>query len=115
MENSPTIKSEINIQVSLDENHIPESISWNATDAGPENHAAKALLLSLWDVKSENGVSIHLWTKQMTIPEMNVFIYQSLLSLSDSLLNSTQNKEQSEALKQFAQQFFKTISAENPS
>jgi NAD+ synthase len=47
--------SDINFNISLDENHVPEKIEWNATDTGEtENKEAKAIMMSLWDAKEED-------------------------------------------------------------
>ena len=46
---SNTIKSEIKFNVELDENRIPEKLTWTAQDGGVEQEEAKALMLSIWD------------------------------------------------------------------
>ena len=43
--------SPIHIDVSLDENNIPELIQWSAPDGGIDNETAQAMLLALWDGK----------------------------------------------------------------
>ena len=101
--------SEINLTINLDDNHVPEKISWNATDAEAGNHESSAMLLALWDSKTKQGMSIDLWTKEMTIPEMNIFFYQTLLTMSDSFQRATQNKELSEEMKKFARNFFEKV------
>ena len=109
MEKVSPKRSTINIEVDLDEKHIPGKIQWEATDAEPGKHEAKAMLLAFWDQKSGSGLSIDLWTKDMTVPEMNIFMYQSLLSLSDSFLRSTQNKSMSDEMKKFATGFWEKV------
>ena len=42
-------QSEIKITVGLDENKIPETITWDATDGGVTNEEAKALMMGVWD------------------------------------------------------------------
>jgi len=41
--------TEIEIQVSLDENNIPEQMKWTAEDGGVKDQDTKAMLLSFWD------------------------------------------------------------------
>ena len=41
--------SKIEISVDLDENKIPEKISWSAEDGNIKNKESKALFLSVWD------------------------------------------------------------------
>jgi gliding motility-associated protein GldC len=109
MENVLSKQSTINIEVGLDEKNIPGKIQWEATDAEPGKHEAKAMLLAFWDQKSKSGLSIDLWTKDMTVPEMNIFMYQSLLSLSDSFHRATQNKAMSDEMKTFANRFWEKV------
>ena len=42
-------KSDIVITIELDENKIPEKMSWSAKDGGVQNQESKALLFSSWD------------------------------------------------------------------
>jgi hypothetical protein len=39
----PMKKSEIRFSIALDDQKVPEAISWTATDAGPDIHFAKAI------------------------------------------------------------------------
>ncbi len=104
-EKKPSRLSHIELKVGMDEKNIPEQITWNATDAEPGEHTAAAMIVALWDHNTKNGMSIDLWTKQMTVPEMNIFFYQTLLSMSDTLQRSTQQKELSTDLLKFAKDF----------
>ena len=56
-------KTQITIDVELDENHIPENITWNAQDGGIEKEATKATMISVWDDKTMEALRIDLWTK----------------------------------------------------
>ena len=51
-------KSKIIIDVSLDENKVPEKLHWSAKDGGVENQQAKAMLLSVWDAKAKESMRI---------------------------------------------------------
>ena len=42
-----TITSEIKFLVELDENRIPEKLTWTAQDGGVEQEEAKAMMVSL--------------------------------------------------------------------
>ena len=44
----------VTINVSLDENKIPEKIKWSAPDGGVEDQEAKAMFLTFWDGKKKN-------------------------------------------------------------
>lgn len=87
-------KSEINFKITLDENHVPEKIEWQADDSGEEGlKESKAILLSLWDKKERNTLRIDLWTKEMMIDEMKHFYYQSIITMGDAYERATNDKE----------------------
>ena len=44
----------VTINVSLDENKIPEKIKWSAPDGGVKDQEAKAMFLTFWDAKKKN-------------------------------------------------------------
>ena len=54
--------SDIKIQVGLDENNIPESLHWEASDTEEKANEAKAILMSIWDPKTKETLRIDLWT-----------------------------------------------------
>ena len=110
MENKTLRQSEINIHVSLDEKNIPEKIMWEATDAtAPGLKESRAMLLSMWDHSASSGLSIELWTKEMSIEEMNLFFFQTLMSLGDTFERATMNKESASDIQEFAKSFFEKI------
>ena len=45
-------KSLIQIEVTTNENNIPERIQWDAKDGGVSNAEARAMILALWDAQS---------------------------------------------------------------
>lgn len=103
-------QTSINFQINLDEQHIPEMITWDATDAPADaNKDTSAVLLALWDAKAKCGLSIDLWTKEMTVQEMNLFYYQTFLSMSESFLRSTQQKDLSDEIKAFSALFIEKV------
>ncbi len=105
-----TKKSSIQINITLDENNIPESIQWQSDDQMvPVVQDAKAMMLALWDKQSRNGMSVDLWTKEMTVEEMNIFVFQSLMTMSDTFERATRNAPQANALRAFANEFLKAI------
>ena len=57
--------SKIEFIVELDENKIPENISWTAEDGGIEGESSKAIMLSVWDHKKKDTLRMDLWTKDM--------------------------------------------------
>ncbi|MFN3341208.1 MAG: gliding motility protein GldC [Flavobacteriales bacterium] len=93
--------TEINIAVSLDENHIPVDMKWTATDTGMENSPAKALMLALWDEKEKNTLRMDLWTKEMTTDEMKQFFHQTLLTMADTLERATGEEKMAGDMRDF--------------
>ncbi|MEO6168273.1 MAG: gliding motility protein GldC [Chitinophagales bacterium] len=102
-------ESIIHLAVGLDKNNIPEQINWEASDGEPGIHDSNAMLLALWDHHARTGMSIDIWTKEMTVPEMNLFFYQTFVTLGDTFFRATKNKELSDDIKQFAKEFIDKV------
>jgi len=102
------MKSNINIQVELDDEKMPELIEWNAPGGGVDGmQKAQALLLGLWDAHEKSALRIDLWTKKMMVDEMNDFFYQTFFGMADTYLRATKNKELAAEMKEFAKNFLK--------
>lgn len=100
-------KSSIIIDVITDENRVPSSISWSATDTCAENaQPAKAMMISFWDGAEKAALRIDLWTKEMMVDEMADFFYQTLMTMADTYGRATKYQEQTEEMKQFARNFY---------
>ena len=82
-------KSTISIDVGLNENNVPISMSWSAEDGNVNGQETRAMMLALWDPKDQNTMKIDLWTKDMTVDEMKVFFHQTLLTMADSFEKAT--------------------------
>jgi gliding motility-associated protein GldC len=100
-------QSSIQIQVSLDDQKIPEDIAWNASDTSADNtRKAKAFLLSLWDGQEKTALRIDLWTKDMMVDEMEDFFYQTLVAMADTYQRATQYNDLAEEIKVFARSLY---------
>ncbi|MEC4116575.1 MULTISPECIES: gliding motility protein GldC [Myroides] len=97
--------SDIKIRVELDENRVPENISWTAKDGGVENAASKAMLLSIWDHKVKETLRIDLWTKDMPVDEMKKFFHQTLVAMADTFERATEDEKMSATMKDFCDYF----------
>ncbi|MEO6813735.1 MAG: gliding motility protein GldC [Ginsengibacter sp.] len=101
-------ESNINIKVLLDEEKVPQNITWNATGStAEETQKAKAMFLALWDSVEKSAMRIDLWTKDMMVDEMADFYYQVFVTMADTFQRATQNAEIAADIKSFAQQFHK--------
>ncbi len=77
--------STITIEVNLDEDKVPQQISWKATDSSADvAQKAKAMMLSFWDGSDKTALRIDLWTKDMMVDEMADFIYQTMVTMADT-------------------------------
>lgn len=104
--------SEIKLKVGLDENRIPEKLTWSAEDGGIDNEEAKAMLLSVWDSKNQESLKIDLWTKDMPVDEMKTFFHQTLVSLSDTFMKATQDEKMTATMKDFCAYFAEKMELE---
>ena len=98
-------KSKIELFVELDENKIPEKLNWSAEEGGIKDENTKAIFLSVWDSKKRESLRIDLWTKDMPVDEMKLFIYQTLVTMSDTYMRSTQDERMTSTMKDFCDYF----------
>ncbi len=94
-------QSEIKFTVSLDDEQVPYAIDWEATDAGAPRKPTKAIMLSMWDPEEKGALRIDLWTKEMSVEEMNHFFYQTMMTMADTYERATMNKEVAVMMKEF--------------
>ncbi|MBF9220858.1 gliding motility protein GldC [Hymenobacter ruricola] len=92
-------KSEIRFSIALDDNKVPEAISWSATDAGPDIHFAKAINIALWDREQVGTMKIDLWTKDMPVDEMKRFVVDNIGSMAENIVTATDDKEMANKMR----------------
>ncbi len=102
---SKNITSKIELNVELDENRVPEKLRWSAEDGGITNEEAKAMMLSVWDSKTQETLRIDLWTKDMPVDEMKVFFHQTLVAMSNTFNRATQDEKMTATMKDFCDYF----------
>jgi gliding motility-associated protein GldC len=99
-------EAEIIFKVRLDEESIPESIHWDATDSDIEGtKACSAILISIWDHERKNSLSIDLWTKDMTVEEINIHYFQTIIKMAETYQRATGSKEIADMIKRFGSEF----------
>ena len=74
----------ISIDVEVDENLIPEKITWKSFRHS-KNREAKAFTLALFDEEEKSAMHIDLWNKEMSIEEMSKFFFQTYITMSEHL------------------------------
>lgn len=101
-------KSSIQIQVALDENKVPESIEWTASDSTADRmNKAKAMMVAFWDGADKTALRIDLWTKEMMVDEMADFFYQTMMTMADTYQRATPYTDLANDLRTFATDFYK--------
>lgn len=88
------MKSEINFEIQLDKDRIPEKIFWDATENPNEGiNETKAISISVWDHYHRGLLGINLWTKDMPVDEMNHFAVDMIGNLVQMIRDSTQDEK----------------------
>jgi len=100
-----TITSEIKFLVELDQNRVPEKLTWTAQDGGVDAEEAKAMMLSIWDSKAKETLRIDLWTKDMPVDEMKQFFHQTLVAMADTFERATNDEKMTATMKDFCDYF----------
>jgi len=100
--------SNISIDVALDDDKVPQQITWKASaSTADEAQSAKAIMLSLWDGADRTAMRIDLWTREMMVDEMADFYYQTIMTMADSFNRATKNADLVNDMKTFARDFYK--------
>ena len=89
----------------MDENRVPKSITWDASDGGVTDEKAKALIMSVWDEKSGDTLAINLWTKDMLLDDMKKFFHQTMLSMADTFERATDDQQMADSMRDFAEYY----------
>jgi gliding motility-associated protein GldC len=92
--------TEITFKVTVDENNLPQKIEWDAPDTGIKSEC-RSLMLALWDSNENNTLRIDLWTKDMSVDEMKKFFHQNVITLSDTYIRATGDKDTGEKVRRF--------------
>lgn len=105
-------KSEIYFSIALDNDHIPEAISWRATDAGENIQFAKAINVSIWDRNEEGTMKLDLWTKDMPVDEMKRFYIDIIGSMSQTIRTATNDELMASKMKDLCQELMQHLDNE---
>ena len=97
-------KAQINFTITLDENNLPESIEWTASDSG-EGGKCKAIMLAMWDEKEASTMRIDLWSKQMLVDEMKQFTHQTIMTMADTFQRATNEEKMAGDMRDFGMYF----------
>lgn len=110
--------AKITLTVDLDKDRVPTRLAWQASDAtDPEPTPCQLAMLSFWDGDSKTTAAIDLWTREMTVEDMNRHVYQVIHKLADTYGRATQDQEAATVIHQFGEEFAKNrglLSEANP-
>ena len=97
------MKSEIIFEIELDDEKVPKSIKWNATDKHGDLEETNSISVTLWDHEQQNTMRIDLWTKEMQHHEMKRFYIDSLGGMAQGILNSTGDQFMADEINQLCE------------
>tara|TARA_Y100000589_G_scaffold292406_1_gene296528 strand:+ start:1135 stop:1506 length:372 start_codon:yes stop_codon:yes gene_type:complete len=98
-------KERLTIDVSMDDNLIPESIEWKSSQENKPSQTASAALIYFWDAKKNETFNLDLWTKEMSVEEMNKMMFQTLMTLANTYERATSEDQMANAMRDFGQFF----------
>lgn len=102
-------ESQIDIRVSMDANKVPEDITWTATDGGVSKRKAKAMALAMWDAQERTAMHMDLWTKEMSVEEMQHFLCQTMMTLASTFEKATSDKAHAQAIRKFTEELARRL------
>lgn len=94
-------KSEIRFSIALDEQRVPEAISWTASEQDNQINFAKAINIAIWDRDETGTLKIDLWTKDMPVEEMKYFTIDNIAAMSQSLYTATGDEAMATMMRRF--------------
>ena len=107
---APARTAEIGFKVSLNEERMPVSIKWSATDSpGGGAQDTKSIMLSVWNSEEKKAMRIDLWTDAMLVDEMKLFVFQTIVTMADTFERATSDGETANEIRSFARQFAKKM------
>lgn len=107
-------KSSIQFSIELDDNNVPEKITWDATDKPDGISESKSISISLWDHEQKNTLRIDLWTKDMPVEDMRRFYIDCLGGLAQSSLTSTGDEVMANEMNALCEKLVKMVSTMKP-
>ncbi len=105
-------KIELNFNIELDEDKIPEKIIWNSGEKDATEKVSKAIAVSIWDEKNNNTLRIDQWTKEMTVFEMKRFCIDTIGGLGQSILSATGDEFMAGEMNQLCEKFVRHVKNE---
>jgi gliding motility-associated protein GldC len=102
--------AEIQLKIDLDAQNVATRIEWEAADA-PGPATCQSMMLALWDSRNKTMAAIDLWTRDMTVDDMNSFFYQVLHKMADTYLRATTDESTAQSIHEFGDKFENEVSS----
>jgi gliding motility-associated protein GldC len=107
---TPARTAEIGFKVDLNDDLMPVSIKWNATDAPDASpQETSSIMLAVWNAEEKKAMRIDLWTQDMLVDEMKLFVFQTLVTMADTFERATSDTPMADEMRSFAQTFAKKM------
>ena len=104
-QNKTSKKEKFSVEVIMDENLIPEELEWHSSQGKGQSDNASAALIYLWNAQKNETFSLDLWTKKMSVEEMNKMMFQTIMTLANSYEKATSEDQLANAMRDFAEFF----------
>lgn len=102
--------AEIRVIVNLDDESLPTHIEWQATESKNDGPVpCQSVMLSLWDAETKTTAAIDLWTKDITVDDINLHFYQVFHKMADTYLRATKNPDVAKLIHDFGDGFGDTL------
>lgn len=102
--------AQIKLTIDLDTDNLPLNIEWEASEAGGDGpKRCQSVMLSLWDSEDKTTAAIDLWTKGITVDDMNLYFYQVFHKMADTYLRATKNNDVAKLITEFGDDFGNTL------
>jgi len=95
----------IEFKIRLDENKVPENITWSAPQSAMNDAETKAIMIAVWDNKAHETLKMDLWTKDMPLHDMKLFFHQTLLTMADTFERASSDEKMSATMRDFCDYF----------
>ncbi len=95
----------IEFKIRLDENKVPENITWSAPQSAINDAETKAIMIAVWDNKAHETLKMDLWTKDMPLHDMKLFFHQTLLTMADTFERASSDEKMSATMRDFCDYF----------
>jgi len=105
-QNKEKLIHRLTVDVAMDENMIPEEIVWKSNDEkNASEETASAALIYFWNKTQNETFNLDLWTKEMSVEEMNKMMFQMIMTIANTYERATSEDQIALAMRDFAEFF----------